>query len=49
MRMIFHELIGMKLDTVFVFILKEQAIIKLFSPFVAEEPFAIVALPCDME
>jgi len=49
MRMVLHELIRMDLNVVFVFVLKEQAVIEPFCPILAEEPVAIMALPGDVE
>jgi len=49
MWVILHELIGMELDAVFVFVLEEQAVIEVFCPFIAKEPVTVMPLPGDVE
>lgn len=49
MGVVFHELIGMDPDPIFIFILKKQAVIELLGPIFSEEPVAVMALPGDVE
>jgi len=46
---IFHEVVGMDLDVVFVLIFEKQIVIEAFRPFLFEQPVTIMTLPCNVE
>ena len=48
-RVIFHEVVGMDLDVVFVLIFEKQIVIEAFRPFLFEQPVTIMTLPCNVE